>query len=132
MPKSYQNVFSSDVENEIERIAGIKGISGRAFVAESVISAVEAYKKGETSLVLTEYVFKMKDGSFRRGSGMKPGNAWANVGYKMEQIDQLLDQFLPIKEAREAGWDFERQGTIPAMMEQTVPGEKTDDLPFGK
>lgn len=149
MAKQYQLFFEPEVTEKIEKIALESGLrSGRQWILEQVDKAIKKYEEAAKAFDMQEFVFLMKDGSYRRAKGANAGGAWRALGFSTEDAPDKMDSYKTLDDAREAGWPMNSLPTAkidapPAQQEAELPfegakaeqrrvvNEVSDDLPFG-
>lgn len=136
MAKAYQLFFKEEESEKIEKIALESGLrSGRQWLLEQVDKAIKKYEEAAKAFDMPEFVFLMKDGSYKRAKGANAGGAWRALGFSTEDAPEKMDSYKTLAEANEAGWLVETPQTAkidapPAQESQQEPAV-ADDLPFG-
>lgn len=140
MAKQYQIFFDENTTDTIERIAKETGAkSGRQWMIDKIMKAVQKYRESAKAFELNEYVFLLKDGSYKRGSGANAGAAWRAMGYSTEEAPEKMEAYKTLAQAQEAGWPLNaavspqttQTSSEPQIVAETPKEVAPDeDLPF--
>ena len=138
MAKAYQVFFEQDDADKIEKIATDAGLrSGRQWIIEQVFKAIKKYEEAMKAFDMPEFVFLMKDGSYKQGRGVNAGGAWRALGFTTEEAPEKMESYKTLADARASGWVASPEST-PGIVALTPPATQRveevsagDDLPFG-
>lgn len=140
MSKQFQFLFDDEKAQKIEDAArDLKLRSGRAWILNLIDKSLREHTEAIKAFEQEEYVFLMKDGTFKRAQGRDPGTAWRSMGYTTPEAQVIMDSYKTLVEAKAEGWltpGWKKPEPV-SLLRKREPEAKENgqepeaDLPFG-